>query len=132
MKVLLSTARGLTRCGYPTRRLQSPGWCEIPTRVGAFLKRSQRIVVRVKKTRQYNRVEKSNVGIPHRVSKPLFCASFHGAGLKSHHAVHDTRCKWSKHVFAVDMSSVGTLTCVGESVVGMIHSFNLQRVVNKF
>ena len=27
-------------------------------------------------------------------------------------------------MLAVDVSSVGTLTCVGESVVGMIHSFN--------
>ena len=87
-------------------------------------------MVRVKKTRQYNRVEKSNVGIPHRVRKPLLRV-FSRDRPKSHHAVHDTRCKWSKHVLAVDMASVGTLTCVRVSVVGMIHSFNLQRVVNK-
>ena len=64
----------------------------------------------------------SRTSVFHTECVNLCVVSRHGADLKSHRTVHDTRCEWSKHVFAVDMASVGTLTCVGESVVGRIHS----------
>ena len=97
---------------------------------GAFFNRSQRFVLRSKKTSIT--ALKSRTSVFHTECVNLCCASFHVADLKSHRAVHDTHCKWSKHVFAVDMSSVGTLTCVDVSVVGMIHSFNHLQRVKKF
>ena len=53
---------------------------------GAFLNRSQRFA-----RKKQDNISASNVGIPHRVSKPLLRVLSRGR-LNSHRAVHDTRC----------------------------------------